>query len=393
MKTLIELYDKRPLENVLSTEVFRPERTVFICPRSIASDTEVQKSMRKFFAHRGIRSELEFVEGSFINADTVARCIEQTVSKYPDCAIDIAGGSEASLFAAGTVCAGRNIPVFTYSRRRNTFFNISNAPFADGLKCDVSYGIEDSFLMAGGHMRSGRVDNGILEKYDSLIYPFFDVFIKNRRGWKRAITFIQRISQTKQGEAVPLRVKGGYVMKGERGSRIEADEKILRALRDCGMIRDLRLVRGESVEFTFADHQIRTWLRDVGSVLELYVYKLCMDSGVFDDVKTSVIVDWDDDKPSERVSNELDVMASRGVVPVFISCMTCEVSTEALNELAILRDRFGSGIARSAIVTTEKCRSITRHRASELGIEVIDYEDISRKSAMEHIRNLGKDPI
>ena len=32
MKTLIELYDVRPLENVLSTEVFSPERTVFICP-------------------------------------------------------------------------------------------------------------------------------------------------------------------------------------------------------------------------------------------------------------------------------------------------------------------------------------------------------------------------
>ena len=30
MKTLIELYDERPLENVLSTEVFSPERTVFI---------------------------------------------------------------------------------------------------------------------------------------------------------------------------------------------------------------------------------------------------------------------------------------------------------------------------------------------------------------------------
>ena len=36
MKTLIELYDERPLENVLSTEVFRPQRTVFICPPEVA---------------------------------------------------------------------------------------------------------------------------------------------------------------------------------------------------------------------------------------------------------------------------------------------------------------------------------------------------------------------
>ena len=32
MKTLIELYDERPIENILATEVFRPERTVFLCP-------------------------------------------------------------------------------------------------------------------------------------------------------------------------------------------------------------------------------------------------------------------------------------------------------------------------------------------------------------------------
>ena len=44
--------------------------------------------------------------------------------------------------------------------------------------------------------------------------------------------------------------------------------------------------------------------------------------------------------------------------------------TEALNELAILRDRFGSGIARAAIVTAEPTRAVTRHRAEELGIDV-----------------------
>ena len=57
-------------------------------------------------------------------------------------------------------------------------------------------------------------------------------------------------------------------------------------------------------------------------------------------------------------------------------CKTCEVSTEALNELAILRDRFGGNIAKAAIVTTKRCQNITRHRANELGITVIDLDDI-----------------
>ncbi|MEI3427884.1 MAG: hypothetical protein V8Q82_01320 [Christensenellales bacterium] len=62
--------------------------------------------------------------------------------------------------------------------------------------------------------------------------------------------------------------------------------------------------------------------------------------------------------------------------PIFISCKTCDVKTEALNELAILRDRFGGQIARAAIVTAERGRAPMRHRAMELGIDVIDLEDL-----------------
>ena len=32
MQTLIELYDERPLENVLGVDVFRSNRVVYVCP-------------------------------------------------------------------------------------------------------------------------------------------------------------------------------------------------------------------------------------------------------------------------------------------------------------------------------------------------------------------------
>ena len=37
MQTLIELYDERPLENVLGVEIFRPERVVYICTEEIGN--------------------------------------------------------------------------------------------------------------------------------------------------------------------------------------------------------------------------------------------------------------------------------------------------------------------------------------------------------------------
>ena len=146
---------------------------------------------------------------------------------------------------------------------------------------------------------------------------------------------------------------------------------------------DVKVEAGERVSFDFTDAQIRTWLRDVGSVLELYIYKACLDTGVFHDVCLSVIVDWQGKASGpDSVTNELDVMATSGVKPVFISCKTCDVKTEALNELAILRDRFGGERARAAIVTAEKGGGNMLHRAMELGIDVIDVNDLQERDTV-----------
>ena len=105
---------------------------------------------------------------------------------------------------------------------------------------------------------------------------------------------------------------------------------------------------------------------------------------------TSAIVDWEASEKGNAVTNELDVMCTRGVTPVFISCKTCDVKTEALNELAILRDRFGGQIARAAIVTAERGGSAMRNRASELGIMVIDLGDLSAGRIRQRLKTLMK---
>jgi hypothetical protein len=66
------------------------------------------------------------------------------------------------------------------------------------------------------------------------------------------------------------------------------------------------------------------------------------------------------------------------------------VQTEALNELAILRDRFGSNTAKAAIVTAERGGGAMRNRAEELGITVIDINDLSSGRTVKRIQNLMK---
>ncbi len=92
----------------------------------------------------------------------------------------------------------------------------------------------------------------------------------------------------------------------------------------------------------------------------------------------------------DSVSNEIDVMAVKGIKPVFISCKTCEIHTEALNELSILRLRFGGLYSRAIIVTSavaSKNRAVMRNRAAKLGIELIEWEDLKLDRLINRLRD------
>ena len=390
MNTLIELYDERAIENILAPDMFRPRRIIYLCPREVLRDHTRQQKLAAFYRKRGWEPELIFVGTSLFEADRILRQLFTIEEKYPDCAIDVTGGSDAALFAAGMFAARKGVPAFTYSRRKNRFYDISGADFADDLYCDLTYSIEDFFLMAGGTLLPGRVDNHILSQYLPYFDPFFSCFLRFRHEWPTIISYIQRISPAEYGQIPPLDITGSYTVKGERGSRNSANEDALQELAQIGFIQNLTIIPDQQVSFRFRDVHTRAWLRDVGSVLELYTYKACVDAAIFHDVISSAVVRWDDVLGHGSVLNEIDVMAARGVIPLFLSCKACDIKTEALNELAILRDRFGGKGAKAVIVTTESCNAAARHRAAQLGIAVIDLEELKTGQLVHRLKVIMK---
>ncbi len=383
MKTLIELYDESPIENVLATEMFRPEETVLICPPEAAEDREWHRLLRKYFDLRGCPVKLSFVPVSLLDARKIKPVLRKVLREREDCAIDISGGTDATLFAAGAV-AGRH-PVFTYSRTRNTFYEIQHAPFARSQPCTVRLDAASCFLMAGGELNPGREDNRVLRDYVPLLDRLYQVYTRFRTVWNRQIACIQRVSSAAEGD---LTAAGSRLVKADHGM-VPIDTALLQALAEAELIRDLVITPGD-FRFTFADAVVRFWLRDMGSALELYVWRTCVASGWFDDVVLSAVVDWHSGrgKGGDAVTNEIDVMAVRGVQPVFISCKTCEIRTEALNELAVLRDRFGGKYARAVIVSSGpslRANSPTRLRAAELGVEVVDWRDLAAGTLMSRL--------
>ena len=373
MKTLIELYDERPIENVLGTEMFRPEETVLICPPEVADNRSLRESMAQYFERRSCPVKLTFVPVSLLDAVKVEKKLKEVLETHVDCALDISGGTDAALFAAGAVCG--DTPVYTYSRKKNAFFEIRNAPFARNLPCTIELDAASCFLMAGGTLLPGREDNRLLAGRLSDIDRLFSVYSAHRGIWNRQIGYIQRVSSSEPGV---LEASGPLSVRTDNRT-VTAEEGLFRDLSQAGLILDLN-IDSHGLSFRFPDETVRFWLRDIGSVLELQVYRSCLEAGCFQDVVLSAVVNWQGgDSQRSGVTNEIDVMAVRGTQPVFISCKTCEIRTEALNELAILRDRFGGKGSRAIIVTSAsatRSRSPMRRRAAELDIEVIEWSDL-----------------
>ena len=383
MKTLIELHDERPIDNVLATEMFRPEETIFICSPEVAADRVYRAALEKYFRVRNCPVKLTFVPVSLLDAVQVAERLQQVLDTHEDCAIDISGGTDATLFAAGSVAG--STPVFTYSRGQNSFFEIRHAPFAHDCPCTIRLDVESCFLMAGGTLLPGRGDNEKLRTMLNRIDRLFAVYSEYRRIWNRQVSYFQRISDAGDED---LRADGPRTAKADN-THVTADRGLLRALEKAGLISGLE-VTDERVSFRFQDETVRFWLRDMGSALELQVFRACLAADCFDDVVLSAVVNWNGaEKAGTGVTNEIDVVAVRGVQPVFISCKTCEIRTEALNELAILRDRFGGKGSRAVIVTSAaagKSRQQMRRRAAELGIEVVEWNDIRLPELTERLK-------
>ena len=386
MKTLIELGDPSPISNVLGTLQFRPKETILICPQDMANDRELKRSMREFFAYLKIRVKLTFIPVDLLDAEKTEQALREVLASHDDCAIDISGGTDAALFATGVVSG--DTPVFTYSTRRNTFYEIKNAPFARGVPCDVRLDVASSLLMAAGTLLPGRADNQLLAGRTGQIDSLFSVYSRFRRIWNWQISYIQKISSSDPGNLLAE----GALTEDAGNKHVDADPRLFYALEDAGLILDLAFCE-DRIRFRFPDETVRFWLRDIGSVLELQVWRACRAAGCFDDVVLSAVVNWQGGQiKNDSVTNEIDVMAVQGIQPVFISCKTCEVHTEALNELAILRDRFGGKFSRAILATsgtTTKNRAPVRSRAAKLGIELIEWEDLGLERLIRRLSREG----
>lgn len=364
MRTLVELYDNDSLCNAFAQDALGCEKLIFIGGKDME---EKRERLRTYFAARS-NPELEFITADNRDTESIYKILKR-IAADGDCLINLTGGSDEAVFAAGRLSAVSKAGFIKADIENMRVFGLYNAGNLNVRH--KGYSIRDMVELTGGALRrSGRYK--IDKMYDG-IYPYIDKMMETvldfHHIWHKQVRYFQN---------TVLQNMTGKITAPEKIADVCCDRDIMRRLSENGILKNAEFSGGR-VSFEFTDDNVRRLITDVGVWLELYVYKAVRESKAFDDAAISVVIDWDGKAEEYDVINEIDVMASKGARLLFISCKTGTVSADAVNEIDILRRHLGGSFARAVIVTATKMSEenlCVYKRARDLGIAIAEYDDL-----------------
>lgn len=174
----------------------------------------------------------------------------------------------------------------------------------------------------------------------------------------------------------------------------------LKELQDMDLISDLEYETKPGqipvkIKFTYKNQAIKNCLATAGNVLELYAWHAAAQTHYFDDCRANFSFRW-----KENVKNELDLILTKGLTTLVVSCKTAKFNKEHLYEIKYLTDRFSLGskpvILYSSTQAVDEDGHLTddlepvKTRANAMGVYLIDLNELEGKPLGEVLVEIAK---
>lgn len=390
MSVLVELYDENePLLNILNAMLLHPRKVVFIGGNAVQKPRN-QRNLRQFFQTAGLDMETRFLRIPLNSLPQLAKRLADVVGREENAIIDVTGGSDLLLVAAGMVFAQGQAVGVAYGQLHQGYYLLEQgAQTPRYLPIDVQMSVAQTILMAGGqllrygHVSRDDIDGRAMDDI-AVMFPFFQ---KHRAQWHAFTCYLQAANAgLHDAESLQVQARSAYQ---NGGTLVSAPYDMLIELSGMELLFDLRF-NERSVSFRYADHFLRQCLSDAGIWLELYVYRVAFRCGRFDDVQISAVIGWED--AESAVENEVDVIATAGLTQLFISCKSGRPDWDALNEIVTLTRRFGSQCALPVLVTMNDLETADLplcRRAASLGVTVLDGTELQEAVLSQRLCELA----
>lgn len=372
--TLIECFDRVPVENIAGCLQLRPDKLIFLGDRSRMEGPA--RRYRDFFTRQGMNTEVQLCHIQPGDPVRTLQALTRLVTAQESCVIDVTGGEEGVLLAVGAMMAG--LTPEQRQRVKLQKFDLTDCGSA-GLT------VKELIALHGGtvYQSPAQPPEGCTPED---IEGLWQLMCRDPKAWNKTIAVLNELeSRAKGGSEICL--PPDALASGIRDAERKATQvrQLLSQLEQCGVVDD-RSSR-DTLRYRYHDSLLRDCVKKAGNLLEvktlLEARALRHDGkSFFRDCQMSVTIDWDGvvhdrTRRMPETRNEIDVLLVRGLVPLFISCKNGSIGEEELYKLNTVATRFGSPHARKLLIATDldqKSPSANRafiQRAKDMRIRLV----------------------
>ena len=389
--TIVEFYDKADIENVAGAILCNPEKIILVG----GTKTKMNRSKDVYMSilsKRGINSQIECRVIGKNNLNNIYNLLEEIVLNEQDCVFDLTGGDDLYLVAVGRIIEKYRDKIQCHR------FNFMNNMLYD---CDT-----DGRVLSTAHFHITAEENiGIYggkivwdntREFYTYPWDFNDEFArdidrmwsvcrKHPGQWNVEIGVIGMICALFGDEStLKYSLNKAEVLAAleENGIQYTHFSWITDQLEEFGLLNDVNMA--DRIEFEFKNEQIKRSLTIEGQVLELVIARNLIDlkdedgSPFYQDVMVGAVIDWDfADNDTIKTLNEIDIIAMKDAIPVFVSCKNGKFDVNELYKLYTVSERFGGKYVKKVLVCSRlgslgPNSVLLRARMQDMGIKCVD---------------------
>lgn len=422
--TIIEFYDNDAIENICSCMIHAPDEVIVVAPY----DNQIGRMKTRFesfLREKGFDVRFTSCRIPARDVEAIASKLLEEIRTREDCVMDLTGGDDLYLVAAGILyerCKSNEdlkgrLQLHRVSVRNGGVIDVDRDGVVLTGDCPPSLSVSDVIRIYGGRIVGDREretgealpanasyswdpeEPGFSDDVDAM----WKICIDNPGFWNVMLRIIgtadylakkEREEQGRIGDDLRIEVAMDHLKEELNNAGMFLPEKkpydkrtaFLNALQKCGVLREWVCEDdGPLFVLEFKNEQVKRCLTIAGQLLEMKVYLaalMAQEDGkkLFRDVRTGVFIDWDGEPGEEEgsvfIQNEIDVVMTRGMVPVFVSCKNGAFDANELNKLNTVATRFGGKYAQKLLIATslEKCgnKDFILARADKMNITVVD---------------------
>ncbi len=297
--------------------------------------------------------------------------IAEILKQHPDAIIDVGGAKYLSLVLFEMVLNRDNLVIY-YDNQENRIksYRTHTVIVEDVFRLSI----RDCLNLGGGeilrhlHSSTSINDERTINAVKGIVNDTFD-------NYNQFISFVNRINKL-----CPSNGSLHHHLMNAELEDIERNPMYELCIRN-------NLFRVENNELTFLNRQVMEMFGVSGSFLENYLYIVLKQSGLFDEVLMSVVIDFSTRRDNRiQIICEIDALVIRNNHLVFVSCKSNKADTGAINEIKLHSLMFGNALSSACLCTLDdlnvKSPSVYA-KAKELEVAIIDQTSFLRECLVE----------